>query len=218
MICTFFHSEQIHWFAGCYWTNCGPSFPSTVLSITDCLGLTKLSQSLQSQACCRSSISLLLVTLSVGALEQRRASDCFYTSIPNSIPQGYSDGRLNLRIWEKKNVISISIKWRIWDLEKSMSTIQYLPSWSRWLLLMCTLSIISRGSCEQNWNGLTIAHSSSTTRSFSGPSFADFNMHHPPSSESIHQYNHELRPKHKKISFVGSISSLTESGLDCQLL
>ena len=63
MICTFFHSEQIHWFAGCYWTNCGPSFPSTVLSITDCLGLTKLSQSLQSQACCRSSISLLLVTL-----------------------------------------------------------------------------------------------------------------------------------------------------------
>jgi len=88
-------------------------------------------------------------------------------------------------IWEKKNVISISIKWRIWDLEKSMSTIQYLPSWSRWLLLMCTLSIISRGSYEQNWNGLTIAHSSSTTRSFSGPSFADFNMHHPPSSESI---------------------------------
>jgi len=91
-----------------------------------------------------------------------------YASIPNSIPQGYSDGRLNLRIWEKKNVISISIKWRIWDLEKSMSTIQYLPSWSRWLLLMCTLS-------NQKWYlerllwtklelGLTIAHSSSTTR------------------------------------------------------
>lgn len=35
------------------------------------------------------------------------------------------------------------------------------------------------------WSDLTIAHSSSTTRSFSGPSFADFNMHHPPSSESI---------------------------------
>jgi len=65
-------------------------------------------------------------------------------------------------IREKRNVISISIKWRIWDLEKSMSTIQYLPSWSRWLLLMRTLSIISRGSYEQNWNGLTIAHSSST--------------------------------------------------------
>ena len=96
------------------------------------------------------------MTLSDGAWgERRRVSDCFYASTLNRIPQGYSDGRLNLRIWEKKNVISISIKWRIWDLEKSMSTIQYLPSWSRWLLLMCTLSIISRGSYEQNWNGLT---------------------------------------------------------------
>ena len=80
----------------------GPSLPSMVVSITDCL-VWPLNQSLQSQACCRSSISLLLVTLSVGALEQRRASDCFYTSIPNSIPQGYSDGRLNLREEKRDN-------------------------------------------------------------------------------------------------------------------
>ena len=94
----FLHSEQIHWFAGCYWTNMRGLLPSIVVSITCCLGLTAESIALIIQTCGRSSISLLLVTLSDGARgERRRASDCFYTSIPNSIPQGYSDGRLILK-------------------------------------------------------------------------------------------------------------------------
>ena len=65
----------------------GPSFPSRVISTTSCLGLTAESIALIIQACGRSSISLLVVTLSDGARgERRRASDCFYTSISNSIP------------------------------------------------------------------------------------------------------------------------------------
>ena len=108
--CTFLHSEQIHWFAGCYGTNMRACFPLEsyihhLLPRSD-----SWINRFIIQACGRYSISLLVVTLSDEARrEWRRASDCFYTSIPI----GYlRDTVMADWVWEKRNVISISYQWR----------------------------------------------------------------------------------------------------------
>ena len=153
-------------------------------------------------------------------LEHEENNEEHQTAYASTLNRNLGDTVMADWFWEKRNVIIISYQ------VAAMRKVKRACQWYNTYLLgagdsffdVYFVNYLKRLLWTKLELGLTIAHSSSTTRSFSGPSFADFNMHHPPSSESIHQYNHELRPKHKKIGFVGSISSLTESGLDCQLL